>query len=336
MKINNETKIGLLVIVGIVLLIFGFNYLKGKSLFHKEVLMHANFSDVLGLTNSNPVIMNGVQVGKVVDIDGGKDMKQITVTFAFTKSLNIADNSIAVINPNLLGSPSLEIRQGDSPTFLKDGAFLEAQEGSGALDEAMKIINPVLYEVKNAVQSLDSVFRIVNTVFDAEAKRSIKNTLENLDSVSRTFKSSARSLEFMLDKNNGVIYNSLNNINSITGNLSNQNEKIDSIIGQVNTTTARLAAVDLEKTLDTLNMAISEFRKGAEAINSKSGSLGLLLNDKALYNNLESTTHKLNILLDDIRVNPRRYLNISVFGKKDKKDFLTAPLIDDTLEVIKP
>ncbi|HRN72259.1 MAG TPA: hypothetical protein PLM81_03960 [Ginsengibacter sp.] len=142
-------------------------------------------------------------------------------------------------------------------------------------------------------------------------------------------------MEYLLDKNNGVIPGSLNHINAITGNLSNQNEKIDSILTQVNTATSRFAAVDLEKTLDTLNMAINEFRKGAEAINGKSGSLGMLLNDKGLYNNLESTTHKLNILLDDIRVHPRRYVNVSVFGKKDKKDFLTAPLIDDTLKVIK-
>lgn len=335
MKINNETKIGLLVISGIVLLIFGSNFLKGNTLFHKEIKMYAVFSDVLGLANSNPVIINGMHVGKVANIDGGTDMKKITVTVSFKKELNIPANSVAVINPNLLGSPSLEIRLGDSSKLLREGDFLQTQEGSGALDEAMKIINPVLYEVKNAVKSLDSVFNIVNTVFDSETKNSLKHIVGNLDSISQSFIVSARSLEYLLDKNNGVIPGSLNHINAITGNLSNQNEKIDSIITQVNTATSRLAAVDLEKTLDTLNMAINEFRKGAEAINGKSGSLGMLLNDKGLYNNLESTTHKLNILLDDIRVHPRRYVNVSVFGKKDKKDFLTAPLIDDTLKVIK-
>ena len=96
-----------------------------------------------------------------------------------------------------------------------------------------------------------------------------------------------------------------------------------------------LSRIDLQRTLDTLQLAVNNFKEGAAKINSKDGSLGLLLNDKTLYTNLESTSDKINILLDDIRVHPRRYVNISVFGKKDKGNYLTAPLIDDTLKVVK-
>ena len=97
-----------------------------------------------------------------------------------------------------------------------------------------------------------------------------------------------------------------------------------------------ISEINLQKSLDSLNVAINNFKIGSEKINSKDGSIGLLLNDKTLYNNLKSTTDKINILLDDIRVHPRRYVNISIFGKKDKGNYLTAPLIDDTLKVVKP
>jgi phospholipid/cholesterol/gamma-HCH transport system substrate-binding protein len=96
-----------------------------------------------------------------------------------------------------------------------------------------------------------------------------------------------------------------------------------------------LAAINLQQTLDTLNLAIDNFKAGSEKINSKDGSLGLLLNDKTLYNNLEATSNKINILLDDIRVHPKRYVSFSIFGKKDKGNYITAPLIDDTLKVVK-
>jgi phospholipid/cholesterol/gamma-HCH transport system substrate-binding protein len=106
------------------------------------------------------------------------------------------------------------------------------------------------------------------------------------------------------------------------------------IFSRIQKATANFAAIDLKKTLDTLNVAVNNFKAGSEKINSKDGSLGLLLNDKTLYNNLESTSNKINILLDDIRVHPKRYVNFSVFGKKDKGNYITAPLIDDTLKVV--
>src|SRR2546430_15676986 len=110
MKINNETKIGVLAVVGIVCLILGFNFLKGKHLFKKEKYIYAVFDDIQGLTKSNPVVVNGLQVGTVANLNGGKDLKKIVVTVSLTQDVNIPVNSLAVINPNLLGSTSMEIR----------------------------------------------------------------------------------------------------------------------------------------------------------------------------------------------------------------------------------
>lgn len=336
MKINNETKIGLLAIVSIGLLVIGFNFLKGKNLFKKDRNVYAIYQDVLGLAKSNPVVINGLQIGRIVNLDGGKDMKRIVVTVSLSRDVNIPTNSLAVINPNLLGSPTMEIQLGDAGTYLKNGDTLLTILSTGAFDEALKLINPVLYEVKNAVKSLDSVLTTVTGVFDTRTKDNIQSILSNVNLATASFVTTSESLQQMMNTQNGALAKSLNNVNSFTANLNSNNKKVDSILENSKVFSQKLSEIDLSKTLDTLNAAINSFKAGAEKINSKDGSLGLLLNDKSLYDNLESTTNKINILLDDIRVHPRRYVNISVFGRKDKGNYITAPLIDDTLKVANP
>ncbi len=334
MKINNETKIGLLAILGVALLFFGFNYLKGKSLFKKETHIYAVYQNVQGLSKSNSVIINGLQVGSIANLDGGKDMREIVVTVNLTKDVNIPSNSLAVINPNLLGNPVLEIQLGNSSDYLKSGDTLITSLSGGAFDEALKLINPVLYEVRNAVKSLDSVLQIVTGVFDPNTKNNLRGIIENLNKTTASFSVSASSLQQLLNNQTGALSHTLDNVNAFTANLNSNNEKLNDILGNAQKASAKFAEIDLKQTLDTLNAAVENFKKGSEKINSKEGSLGLLLNDKKLYENLESTTNKINILLDDIRVHPKRYVNISVFGKKDKGDYITAPLIDDTLKVV--
>ncbi len=334
MKINNETKIGLLAIVCIALLVLGFNYLKGKSLFKEETHLYAVYQNVQGLSKSNSVIINGLQIGTISNLDGGKGMREIVVTVNLTKDVNIPTNSLAVINPNLLGNPVMEIQLGNASTYLKGGDTIITSLSGGAFDEALKLINPVLYEVRNAVKSLDSVLHIITNVFDPTTKNNVRGIVSNLNATTESFALTARSLQEMMNAQTGTLSRSIENVNTFTANLNSNNQKLNNILGNAETASAKFASVDLKQTLDTLNAAVENFKKGSEKINSKDGSLGLLLNDKTLYNNLESTTHKINILLDDIRVHPKRYVNISVFGKKDKGDYITAPLVDDTLKVV--
>jgi len=336
MKISNETKIGVMAIICVALLVIGFNYLKGNGVFKKEKHIYAVYGDVQGLQPSNPVVINGLQIGRISKLDGGKDMKRIVVTVSLTKDVNIPKNSLAVINPNLLGSPTLEIQLGSAHTYLQNGDTLLTTLSGGAFDEAMKLINPVLYEVKNAVKSLDSVLVTVTTVFDVRTKDNIKSILANLNLATASFVVTSQSIQKLMDVQNGALAQSLSNMNTFTSNLNQNNTQLDSIVTNTKEFSKKLSSIDLQKTLDTLNLAINNFKETSEKINSKDGSLGLLLNDKTLYHNLESTSNKINILLDDIRVHPKRYVNFSIFGSKSKGNYITAPLIDDTLKVIKP
>jgi phospholipid/cholesterol/gamma-HCH transport system substrate-binding protein len=328
MKINNETKIGVMAVMGIVLLALGFNFLKGKNLFKKENHIYAVYQDIQSLQKSNPVLINGLQVGTVANFEAGPDMKRIIVTINLTRNVDIPDNSIALINPPLLGSASMEIQLGSSTKYLKNNDTVITILSGGAFDQALKVINPVLYEVKNSVKSLDSVLHVVTGVFDPATKNNIKGIVANLNTTTASFALSAASLEKILNVENGALASSLNNVKNFTANLNSNNERFDSILENTKIASAKFAAIDLKKTLDTLNIAVENFKKGSEKINSKDGSLGLLLNDTKLYDNLQSTANKLNILLDDLRVHPKRYLNVSVFGKKDKGEYLTVPLVD--------
>lgn len=336
MKISNETKVGVMAIVGVGLLIAGFNFLKGHGIFKKEKHIYAIYNDVQGLVKSNPVVINGLQIGRIENLDGGKDMKKIVVTVSLTKEVNIPDNSLAVINPNLLGAPTMEIQLGTSKSYLKAGDTLLTSLSGGAFDEAMKVINPVLYEVKNAVKSLDSVLTTITTLFDVRTKDNIQSILNNLNLTTASFLITAQSAQKIMDVQHGALAQSLNNVNSFTSNLTKNNLKLDSIVNYTNSFTRNLSEINLQKSLDTLNIAINNFKEGSQKLNSKDGTVGLLLNDKTLYNNLKSTTEKMNILLDDIRVHPKRYVNISIFAKKDKGNYLTAPLVDDSIKVVKP
>lgn len=334
MKINNETKTGILVVVAVAILIIGFSFLKGKNIFSDENKLYAVYTDVQGIAKSNPVIINGLRVGRIERLDGGRDLKSIIVTIVLFKPVDIPANSLAFINPTLLGSPSLEIKLGTAPNYLHNGDTLVTSESGGAFDEALKLINPVLYEVKNSVRSLDSVLHIVTNVFDVNTKNNVRDIVSNLNAITKSFAVSAVSLESMMDAQQGALSKSLGNVELFTQNLNTNNQKFNDIVTNAQLASQKLAAVNLQRTVDSLNVAINNFKEGSAKINSKDGSLGLLLNDKELYNNLESTSNKINILLDDIRVHPKRYVNISIFGKKDKGNYITAPLIDDTIKIV--
>src|SRR5690348_1185926 len=331
MTISNEMKIGIMAVVGIVLLVLGFNFLKGKNLFTKKRLIYAKYQDVQGLAKANPVVINGLQVGRIEDLDGGKTMKQIVVTISLNKDVNIPDNSLAVINPSILGgSATLEIQLGNSANYLKYGDTIMTSLSGGAFDQALKAINPVLYEMRLAVKALDSTLQIINSVIDPTAKKNLRSMIANLNTTTASFTVSSASLQKILNTQTGALAATLENMKKFTGNLNTNNQKLDSIFDNAKIISAKIAEMDFKKTLDTLNVVLDNFKTASEKINSKDGSIGLLLNDTKLYDNLQSTANKLNILLDDIRVHPRRYVNVSVFGKKDKGNYITAPLKDDT------
>ena len=328
MKISNETKIGALTAIAIVLLVLGFNFLKGKSFFGKSNTIFAKYTNVHGLAASNPVVINGLQVGTVYSITTDKNMKEILVNMNLTKEVNIPVNSIAIIKPSLLGTTSVEITLGDAKTYIPKNDTIITETTTGIFNEVLSKVNPVLYQVTKAVTSIDSVLMAVNHILDPSAKNNLQATLENLNKTTANLIGASASLTILLNTQTGALAGTLNNLNSFTANLDKNGGKINNVMTNLDKTATNLSNLDLQKTLDSLNATINYLKSTVGKLNSTEGTAGLLLNDTKLYNNLAATGNKLNLLIDDIKTNPKRYISISIFGKKNSSPGLTVPLPD--------
>lgn len=333
MTVSNETKVGALTAVAITLLILSFNFLKGKTLLKTGNYLYAKYTDTKGVKISNPVYVNGFQVGAVADIENADPtLKSLIVAIKLTDVYDIPSNSIAVINENPLGTPSIEIKLGNGKTFLQQGDTLETAESKGLLSGVMDKLGPVTEQLEKTIETLDIVLKNINSVFDPQTKNNLQAVIANVNKTTESLVVSSASLQQMLNQQTGSVAQSLSNVNKFTKNLSDNNEKISQTLTNVTKASDNFSKADLAGSVDQLKAAIGNLNKLVDKINSNEGSLGKLINDKALYNNLNNTIKSANILVDDLRVHPKRYVNISVFGKKDKTGPLMAPLADSVKE----
>lgn len=327
MKISNEIKVGLLTIVALALLIFGFNYLKGKDFFDNSKKIYAVFKDVGSLMPANEVKINGYKIGTVYTIEAvDKNVTGIKVTISLTQDVNIPDNSTAYISGGLagLGSTIITIDKGSSTTYLKNGDMLQTKTDNGMFGDISSEIPPTLVKIRQTLDSLTRVMGNVNSLMDGGAKSNLQQTIANLNMATS-------SLNKMLDPKNSELATTLSNVSSITGNLKKNNDSITAIMSNTKQFTAKLSALNLQQTMDTLQGAINQLKATISKISSNEGTLGALINDKQLYNKLNDVLLSSEILLDDLRTHPKRYVNLSIFGKKDKGGALTSPAIKDTV-----
>ncbi|HEY2720508.1 MAG TPA: MlaD family protein [Chitinophagaceae bacterium] len=324
MKISNETKVGLLTIVALTLLILGFNFLKGHSVFQKGKMVYAVFDEVGTLEKSNEVKIKGKTIGKVYDEDfTDKNASGIIVTINITGDVNIPKNSIAVISSPLTGSSFINIVLGDTTKYLKNGDTVITKKNGGILGDLTSQVSPTLEKARTAIDSLTILLGTIARLFDPATKNNIQGVISHL-------LVSSASLDKLLDNETGLLAKTLSNLNDVTGNLKTNNDTINSILHNVNSTTQQLASLNLKQTLDSVQETVNQLKGVMYKINHNNGTLGLLMNDSKLYDNLRNTSLGLEILIDDLKAHPKRYVNISIFGKKDKGGYLTSPLPKDT------
>jgi phospholipid/cholesterol/gamma-HCH transport system substrate-binding protein len=321
MKISNETKIGVLAVVALAALILGFNFLKGSSLFQHTTKIYAIFDNVEGLEVSNAVQIDGLNIGSITDIsESDKDLTNgIIVTITLKKKVNIPKNSSASINSGFISSATIIIDKGDERQYLENGDTLQTRKKANILSQVQNSVNPIIVKLGGTLTSLDSLIEVVGTMFDPRLKNNFGTIVANLAS-------STAELQKLLNTQTGYLAQSLKNMNDFTGNLAQNNDHVTATLANLDKTSANLASARIPEAVATLQSTMNELKGIMDKANSNNGSLGMLLNDKTLYQNLEGTTRSLNTLLDDFRVHPKRYVNISVFGKKDKGGYLTAPL----------
>ena len=327
MKIRNEIKVGILTIISLVMLVVGFNFLKGRDFFNSSAKVYAIFSKLGSLAKSNEVKINGLTVGTVYGMEEvDKNVSGIKVTINLTRDVNIPSNSVAFITAPLggLGSATIIIEKGDATTFLKDGDILSTRIDEGLFGGLTSEVAPTLSKLRNSLDSLNRVFGNFNLLLDAGSKHNLQHTIANLTLASN-------SLNKLLDPQTSALSATLNNVSDITANLKKNNENITAIVSNTKQFTDKLSKINLQQTMDELQSAITTLKTSINKIASKEGSLGALINDRQLYNKLNDAVLSAEILMDDLRKNPKRYVNLSVFGGKDKKGPITSPAIKDSV-----
>lgn len=317
-KVSNETKIGVLAAISITLLIIGFNLLKGKSLFSRTQTIYAIYNNVDGLQPANNVQVNGLNIGSVSSMQVmERNVGKILVKLNIKPGIDIPKNSVAkIISADLLGSKAVRIDFGNSTEYVKNGDTLSAGMEGSLTDQLAGTLKPLSGKIAGTLNSLDSVLADLHDVFDESTRDNLKSSIAELNSGMKGLSRTTAAADHVMA-----------NLDSITNNLKQNNDKITHILANAEKTTNAIAGADIDKTLKDLGATVEKLNTVMAKLNSSNGSLGLLINDKKLYDNLQYSTQNLNRLLEDLRLNPKRYVHFSLFGKKDK----TQPLPADSL-----
>lgn len=329
MRVSNETKVGALTVIAVTLIILGFNFLRGKTIFKSGNFIYAKYHDTKGLIVSNPVFVNGYQVGTVFEIENlNANLSDISVAIKLNNNYQIPANSIATIQENPLGTNSIYISLGNATSYLRNGDTVKTAPATSLLGDFMNTLSPMGEQFKKTIDELRKVLVNVNTVMDDENKAHFKELITNLTKTSDNLNKSMASIQQMVDKQGGSIAQTAENLNGFTKNLADNNKKISNIINNLDSTSQSIKDANLNKTIKEIQTALAGINLTLQKLNSGNGTAAKIMNDPAVYTELKNTINSVNTLVDDIKVHPKRYINLSVFGKKDKTTPLSKPIAD--------
>lgn len=308
MKITRELKTGIVAVAVIALFIWGYNYLKGLNLFDTPSKTYfTEYSDVQGLSTASVVTLSGVEVGKVVAVKFNKDAAKrgwLIVEFSVETELEFSKNSIAKIySTSLMGGKSLALVPSYEGEIAKPGDYLQGEIEADVITSVSENLKPLFEKVENAVVSADSVLVGLNEIMDAKTRADLKSSIAQLNVTISNFSTISKSVNEMVATNKVKLGNTITNTALMTKNLAKLSDSLaNSNLG----TTVK----NLETTVNNLNGILA-------AVESGEGTLGKLLKDEEMYNNLTSASKELDELLREMKLNPKRFVHFSLFGKKD-------------------
>ena len=305
MKISSELKTGLIALGAIAIFIWGFSYLKGEKLLDKSRYFYAEYNNVQGLVSSGAVTINGLKVGKVDAIYfHPKKTGKLVVKFSLENPIKFSKNSVAQIYaPDFISGKSIKILPKNDGQIAVSGDSLRGNVEAGILGALNDQIAPLQSKVESFLINADTLLQGFNQIFDEDSQVNIKQSLTKLNATLTTFKNASKSLDGMLAED-GKIDSILKNANTASINLANLTDSL-------NNANLKTTAQKLEETVKNFNSILAKVDKGE-------GSLGKLLKDEGLYQNLEGATKEMEELLREMKLNPKRFVHFSLFGKKPK------------------
>lgn len=299
MKLTKEIKIALVAIVGILVMYFGINFLKGMNLFSTNNAYYMTFDDIQGLGASTPIYADGYKVGTVDGLEYDyKENGPIKVKVDINKDLRIPQGSKAEIVKDLMGNLQVNLLLANNPRErVEPGGIIPGAVNGGMMDKAANLI-PV---VEKMLPKLDSILTSVNALL---ADPALAASLHNVETITSNLTVSTRELNTLMA--------------GLNKQVPGMVRKANGVLDNTNRLTANLASLDVQGTLNKVNQTLESAHQFTEKLNSNQGSLGLLMNDTKLYDNLTSAMSHADSLVIDLKAHPKRYVHFSVFGRKDK------------------
>ena len=302
MKLSNEIKTGILVLTGIILFIIGFSYLKSNDVFITDRIFYAVYDDVEGVSKGTPVTISGFNVGSVQDIEFYKNSSKLLLKFRVENEFNFSTESIAQIyETGLIGGKAVAVIPKYGNKLARSGDTLQSDIAPGLTELVNDRLSPLQDKIESMVVSADSVLISLNAVLNTEAKLEIQSTIENFSSTVADLKTSAGTLDEILDNNKNQINNIISNVNQTSNELAGLSGSFSDL---------SLVISNLSESSKNIDKIISEISEGE-------GSLNKLVFDDALINSLDAASKNINLLIKDLRLNPKRYVHFSIFGKKN-------------------
>ena len=316
MKLTKEIKTAVLVIVSIFLFIWGYNFLKGKDLFNSTTRVYVVYDNVAGLVNSAPVTLKGLAIGKVDAITIQPDGK-LLVEMQINTDFPISKSSIAEIyDSGLVGGRQIAIKPNfQDKNYIKSGDYLKASSKLGITDALAQQLEPLQYKVQKLLDNADALFTNVNDILDENTKQNLKNSISELNKTLSEFSVASKNI-------NGMIADNKSKLNSIMTNFDNTSVNFSKMSDSLAKANLGQTVKNLEKTLANVDKIMIDIEQGK-------GTMGKLMKDDAMYTNFTNTSKELELLLQDVRLHPTRYVNVSLFGKKNKP--YVAP-VNDTIK----
>lgn len=303
MKLSNEIKTAILVLSGILMFIVGFSYLKSNNIFSSDRTFFAIYDDIEGVSVGTPVTVSGFNVGSIQDISFYQNTMDILVKFRVENKVKFSKNSVAQIyETGLIGGKALAILPNNGP-LAQSGDTLRSSIAPGLTELVNDKLSPLQEKIESTFVSADSLLKNINNVLDVNSQNQIKESFSQLSDLVINLKESAENLNSIIDSNEIKINDIVSNVDNFSSNfssLSNSFSDVEVIIG------------NLTKTSNNLNSIIDE-------ISSGDGSFNQLIYDDSMIKSLNEASNNLNLLMEDLRLNPKRYVHFSLFGKKNKE-----------------
>ena len=303
MKLSNEIKTAILVLSGILMFIVGFSYLKSNNIFSSDRTFFAIYDDIEGVSVGTPVTVSGFNVGSIQDISFYQNTMDILVKFRVENKVKFSKNSVAQIyETGLIGGKALAILPNKGP-LAQSGDTLRSSIAPGLTELVNDKLTPLQEKIESTFVSADSLLKNINNVLDVNSQNQIKESFSQLSDLAVNLKESAENLNSIINSNeikkNDIVSN-VDNFSSNFSSLSNSFSDVEVIIG------------NLTKTSNNLNSIIDE-------ISSGDGTFNQLIYDDSMIKSLNEASNNLNLLMEDLRLNPKRYVHFSLFGKKNKE-----------------